>query len=214
MDPYKVLGVSQSATDDEVKSAYRSLAKKYHPDSYANNPLADLAAEKMKEINQAYEQVTKMRSGGGSGGGYSSGNYGSHSASQSYGDGYSSSSFKNIRDMLNAGRTTEAQAALDAVPSSGRIAEWHYLKGMVLYKVGWVNESYLEFQNAVQMDSGNGEYREALERLKDQMNGGYQRNNPYGGYGGGGMQGSQCNSCDLCAGMACADCLCSGLGGC
>jgi molecular chaperone DnaJ len=208
MDPYKVLGVSPSATDSEVKSAYRTLAKKYHPDAYANNPLADLAAEKMKEINQAYDQITKMRSGGGGSNGYDN-----YANSQSYAAGYGTSNFKSIRDMLNAGRTSEAQSALDAVPTSERDAEWHFLKGCVLYKVGWVNEAYLEFQNAVQMDGGNSEYREALERLKSQMNGGYNRTNPYGGYGGG-MQTSGCNSCDLCASLACADCLCSGFGGC
>lgn len=214
MDPYKVLGVSPNATDDEVKTAYRELAKKYHPDAYANNPLADLATEKMKEINQAYDQINKMRSGGG-GGGYSGG-YDNYSGSQSYTAGYSNSSFKNVRDLLNAGRTKEAKSVLDAVPASGRSAEWHYLEGMTLYKVGWINESYLEFQNAVQMDSGNGEYREALERIKNQMNGGYNSNNPYGGYGygGGGMQQAGCNGCDLCTGLACADCLCSGMGGC
>ena len=58
-DPYKVLGVSRGATDDEIKKAYRKLAKQYHPDNYANNPLADLASEKMKEINIAYEYFKK-----------------------------------------------------------------------------------------------------------------------------------------------------------
>ena len=54
-DPYTVLGVSPSATDEAVKKAYRELARKYHPDNYQNNPLADLAEEKMKEINEAYD---------------------------------------------------------------------------------------------------------------------------------------------------------------
>ena len=57
-DPYKVLGVSPNATDDEVKDAYRRLARKYHPDNYVNNPLSDLATEKMKEINEAYEVLS------------------------------------------------------------------------------------------------------------------------------------------------------------
>ena len=64
-DPYKVLGVSRTATDDEIKKAYRELARKYHPDNYQDNPLADLAEEKMKEINEAYDAINKMRSGGG-----------------------------------------------------------------------------------------------------------------------------------------------------
>ena len=66
-DPYKVLGVSPSATDDEVKDAYRKLAKKYHPDQYADSPLKDLADEKMKEINEAYDAITAQRKGGGAG---------------------------------------------------------------------------------------------------------------------------------------------------
>ena len=60
-DPYKVLNVSPSASDEEVKKAYRDLARKYHPDNYHDNPLADLAQEKMKEINEAYEEIQNQR---------------------------------------------------------------------------------------------------------------------------------------------------------
>lgn len=62
-DPYTVLGVSSNASDQEIKKAYRELARKYHPDNYVDNPLADLAEEKMKEINEAYEAIQKQRSG-------------------------------------------------------------------------------------------------------------------------------------------------------
>ena len=60
-DPYKVLGVDKNATDEEIKSAYRELAKKFHPDNYVGSPLADLAGEKMKEINDAYDKINRLR---------------------------------------------------------------------------------------------------------------------------------------------------------
>ena len=78
-DPYKVLGVSSNATDEEIKKAYRELVRKYHPDKYRDSDLADLAGEKMKEINAAYEEIQKERSGRG-GGNAQNGTYGGYRA--------------------------------------------------------------------------------------------------------------------------------------
>ena len=60
-NPYEVLGISPSATDDEVKKAYREMSRKYHPDSYTNNPLSDLAEEKFKEVQEAYDNSRDIR---------------------------------------------------------------------------------------------------------------------------------------------------------
>ncbi|HAL73745.1 MAG TPA: molecular chaperone DnaJ [Clostridiales bacterium] len=56
--PYEVLGVKPGATPDEIKKAYRTMVKKYHPDNYKDHPLENLAKEKMQEINEAYDQLT------------------------------------------------------------------------------------------------------------------------------------------------------------
>jgi molecular chaperone DnaJ len=199
-DPYKILGVSQNATDDEVKTAYRELAKKYHPDNYTDNPLADLAMEKMKEINEAYDQVEKMRQGGGNrqGSSYQSSN------------GYSNSSFKSIRDLISAGRLAEAQTILENTPTSERVAEWYFLRGSIFYKNGWTNEAFNHFQTAYNMEPANSEYREAFTRTQGQMNG--QGFGGFNGYNRGNQQG--CNGCDMCTGLMCADCLCNSCGGC
>ncbi|HOJ12845.1 MAG TPA: DnaJ domain-containing protein, partial [Clostridiales bacterium] len=62
MNPYEVLGVKEGANDEEIKRAYRELVKKYHPDQYRDNPLAKLAEEKLREVNEAYEYLMKQSS--------------------------------------------------------------------------------------------------------------------------------------------------------
>ena len=90
MDPYKVLGISSDATDEEVKKAYRELSRKYHPDANANNPLKDLAEEKFKEVQAAYSQIMDMRAKGyatndsQTSGGYSAGYQGQGYQGQGY----------------------------------------------------------------------------------------------------------------------------------
>ena len=181
-DPYQVLGVSPSATDEQIKNAYRELARKYHPDNYVNNPLADLAQEKMKEINEAYDQIQRQRkqqqqsySGQASANrGYSNAGY----SRQSY-SGQGRSQFADIRQLLNSNRLSEAEELLEGIPQQRRDAEWYYLRGRVFYVHGWLDQAYSYYTRAVQMNPGNAEYQTALNQLMWQRNTG----RPSGGYG-------------------------------
>ena len=197
-DPYSVLGVSPSASDDEIKKAYRDLARKYHPDNYQDNPLADLAQEKMKAINEAYDAITKARSGGGQTGysdqgGYQS--YGSQSSYQSYDSGYAET-YQRIRQAINTGNLTLADQLLASIPT--REAEWYFLSGAVAYRRGWMDEAQRNYQMAASMEPGNAEYRQAMQLVR---------------YGGGGIYrqtGYQngCDGCDICTALMCLNCLC------
>lgn len=193
-DPYSVLGVSPSASDDEVKKAYRELARKYHPDNYQNNPLADLAEEKMKEINEAYDVITKQRSGGGGQtGGYGSGfqgGYQQHSRSQN-------PSYARVRNLINGGDLGTAERLLSEVPQKD--GEWYFLSGSIAYRKGWLDEAMQNYTMACQMDPSNPEYRQALAMMRQ----GGQAYRPYG-YSGG-MDGMDC-----CTSMLCLNCLCGG----
>jgi curved DNA-binding protein CbpA len=203
-DPYKVLGVSPNASDDEIKSAYREMARKYHPDNYADNPLSDLASEKMKEINEAYDQVTASRRGGGGGNG-------GYSYQQGYSGGQGASQFADIRRLINARRVTEAEELLDGIPQPMRDAEWFFLKGSVQYTRGWLDDAFANFTRANQMNPGNPEYQAALNQLQWQRRTGRAANT---GYRTGGMQGTGgCSMCDVCSTLYCADCCCECMGG-
>ena len=199
-DPYSVLGVSPSASDEEVKKAYRELARKYHPDNYQNNPLADLAEEKMKEINEAYDQITKQRAGGGSSGSYG-GSYQS-SYQSSYQGGYSSASsnqtYAQIRGMINAGDLAGAERLLYDVPQKD--GEWYFLSGSIAYRKGWMDEAMQNYARAVQLEPNNLEYRRALAVMQQGNMGGYRT----AGYSSG------TDAMDCCTTMMCLNCLCSG----
>ena len=158
-DPYQVLGVPSTATDEEVKKAYRDLARKYHPDNYHDNPLADLAQERMKEINEAYEAVQSQRKAARAGG--YSGGYGGYQAG--YQTGYQSggSRYQRIRMAISQGNLNLAEELLNAMTDHD--AEWSFLKGAICYRRGWLDEARRYYQNAVNMDPDNQEYQRALD---------------------------------------------------
>lgn len=195
-DPYEVLGVSKNATDDQIKDAYRELARKYHPDNYTDNPLSDLASEKMKEINEAYDAIVNERRNGSS----------KKSGGNNYNNQYGTTNFPEVRNLINQGRLEQAQEILDGVPPQSRDAEWYFLNGTVLYRRGWFDQAYTSFATAVRMNPNNLEYRNAMNAAQRQSG---QQYNPYRSYGSSGG----CNGCDVCQGLICADCCCECMGG-
>lgn len=222
-DPYKVLGISPSATDDEVREAYRKLSMELHPDLHQASPLADIAEEKMKDLNNAFDEVMNLRRGGVSGDtGYGGGGSFSQSQSQSYGgQSYGSSQsagdegdnpYMQVRRMIRSGQVTAADSVLER-PNLDRNGEWHFLKGSICYGRGWLNEAYGYFSKAVEMEPSNMEYNATLNQMNRARSGQMNGNPNPGPYRQGGAPMMGCSFCDMCQGMICADCCCECMGG-
>jgi len=200
-NPYEVLGLKPGATQEEIKTAYRELAKKYHPDRYQDNPLNDLAEEKMREINEAYETLIagakgpKNRGGGtqygpGSSRGYNGGpayGGGGYNTYGAGGDGYSGEStyasdgseeFRNIRRSIDRGDLRDAEVRLGRMGARG--AEWYYLFGVLNIRRGWYNEGLQGLQTAVSMEPQNFEYRNTLNSVISQTQNYYASSSRYG----------------------------------
>lgn len=196
MDPYKVLGVTPQTSDDDVKRAYRELARKYHPDNYVNNPLADLAEARMKEINEAYDMIMNARNASKSGSGASQ-------SQQNYQNRQSGTGiYAQIRNAITSGNLAMAEELLMRSPT--RDAEWYFLMGTVYFRKGWYDEAQRCYTQACSMEPNNFEYRNALNNLNMGAN--------YGGY----RPMNSANACDCCAQLLCFSCLlncCCG-GGC
>lgn len=201
-NPYEVLGIREGAGPDEIKRAYKELVKKYHPDQYSNNPLSDLAEEKLKEINQAYDYLMKQQQTESQ----------TYARSQQNGyNGYSGGgdtsrgSYDQVRSLINMGNIKAAEDILERI--SNRDAEWYYLAGLIFMRKGWYNEAYTNFSTAVSMDPANYEYREALNRInytnRQYQSTAYDRR----GYNNGP------DLCTMCQCLWCSDCCCESMGG-
>lgn len=198
-DPYSVLGVSKDSTDEQLKNAYREKARKYQENDYSNGPLSDIAAKKMQELDDAYDQIIAERRTGG----YSSSN---QSGSTYSNNSYTPPTYTDIREKIRRNELGAAQDLLNGIPEVSRIAEWYYLQGMIQQKKGWANAAYENYERAYHMDTSNPEYARAYNAMNNQRNGGYRTT-------GNRQSDSDCGFCNICQGLICADCCCECMGG-
>lgn len=200
-NPYKVLGVNESATNEEIRAAYLSLVKKYHPDKYTDPDMKQLANEKLKEINEAYDQLTK-NPGKTASSGYSGAAYGAGGHGGSY-SGPEADRFVRARSLINAGNLEGAKTILDSIQT--RNAEWYYLYGIIYLRQGWYDKAREFLGRAYRTEPGNAEYAQAYNTLRYTGNP-YSRPRQSTSYG-------NCSACDICSGLMCADCCCECMGG-
>ena len=202
MNPYEVLGLKPGASQEEIKKAYRNLIKQYHPDQYGDNPLKNLAEEKMREINKAYDMLTK-NNGNSYNNSYSNSN--NNTSNNSYSN-YSNDSYSlsEIRRLILSRNFNEAERRLNSIQN--RNAEWNFLYGLVLTNKGWFDAGLNHIQTAVNMDPNNFEYRQTLNSL-------HQRTSAYSGNYYRTTGGSSANACDCCMNLWCLDTMCECMGG-
>ncbi|WP_163191666.1 J domain-containing protein [Clostridium thermarum] len=210
-NPYEILGIREGASREEIKKAYRELAKKYHPDQYGTNPLKDLAEEKMREINEAYEYLMKNTSDNYSGTSYSTKNDqsrreyngSSYNAGNNYNTSYSEpAAYSSIRADIQRGNLRSAEAALASIINKD--AEWYFLMGMLHMKKGWYDSARNYLSTAYNLNPSNPEYQDAYNSMNRRNNN--YRNNYYG-------RGRRDDECDFCLKLWCADTLCECAGG-
>ncbi len=205
-NPYEVLGIKEGTNVEGIKKAYKELVKKYHPDQYQDNPLSDLAEEKLKEINQAYDYLIKKAQSGNGGSGY--GNGYSRQEEPQYRNGQADSDrsyYDQARSYINMGNVAAAEQLLNGISFRG--GEWYFLKGLIFMRRGWYNEAVTNLRTAVDMEPSNYEFRDALNRV---MNANRQYQSTVfdrRGYSTGP------DTCSMCQCMICSDCCCEMMGG-
>lgn len=196
-NPYEILGISPNATDEEIKKAYHQLSKKYHPDSYVNNPLSDLAEEKFKEIKEAYKQIQQQRNNAGSD--TNDTNY-NHTQDNTNADEIA---LNQVVAYLNTKQYKIALSMLDQI--SGRPARWFYYAAIANAGLGNNIVALEQAKRAVSIEPSNQEYTNYLNQIQFQTQR-YQtasHNNNRENYG----------MADCCCDLWCADTCCECMGG-
>ena len=222
-DPYQVLGVSRDASTEEIKKAYRTLSRKYHPDANINNPNKAEAEEKFKQVQQAYKQIMEEKENGtssyssqgsyggsygsgGYGGSYGNGGYGGNYGGYNYGSSTEDAELRAAANYLNNMRYQETMRVLNNI--SRHNAQWYYLHAIANAGLGNNISAVQDAQTAVNMEPDNMQYRQLLSQLQ----GGGQWYTDMGqGYGyerAGGDMGKWC--CECLAINAMCNCCCYG----
>ncbi|MBQ0000245.1 MAG: DnaJ domain-containing protein [Clostridiales bacterium] len=193
MDPYKILGITRDATDDEVKKAYRALSRKYHPDANINNPNKDAAEEMFKRVQQAYEQIMKEReygssySGGSDYTGYGSqGGYGGFGGFGGFGGNpepeYQDEEALRRQAASNFIQNMHFQDALNLLSSLHiRNAQWYYLSARANMGLGNNVNALSDIREAVRMEPDNMQYRMTLQNMENGGSWYQEQQMPFGG---------------------------------
>jgi molecular chaperone DnaJ len=184
-DPYKVLGVSSNASNDEIKAAYRRLVKQYHPDL---NPGNDEAAEKMKEINAAYDRIKNPQKSAGTAGNTQHQGYqgyqddqGDRSTSGDYDDpfgfggywqryedtGQTAAEFSAAEHFIRANQFQSALHVLSAVNDGKRNGRWYYLSALANYGAGNSILASDHIRHSIRLEPNNIEYLQALNMMQN-----------------------------------------------
>lgn len=197
-DPYKILGIDRSASDDEVKKAYRSMSRKYHPDANVNAPNPKEIEERFKEIQQAYHQIMEEREHG-----YSSSSFGGYSYQyqQRYGGAYDNEDMTRMQAAANYINSHHYQEALNVLSSiKDKNAQWFFFSAVAHAGTG-NNVTALDYaKKASTMDPGNIEYRQLVQQLESGGTWYQGMGNPFG---------SPFASNDLCTKLCMANLLCN-----
>ncbi len=199
-DPYKVLGVSPDASDEEIKKAYRRLAKQYHPD---RNPGDAEAAKKMQEVNAAYEQIKNPEK--------AQQNQGTYNPYGQWGGGYNAYGQQgrpSYAQILNAAYQyimfRQYYQALQILQSTTeRTARWYYLSALANRGVGNQVTAMEHIRRAVSMEPDNQEYLQTLERMEKGGEEYRRHTESYRGFSFGGSPFASLCLCYLCQCFCC-----------
>jgi len=187
-DPYEILGLSRNASIEEIKARYRELVKKYHPDKHQGNPLADLAEERFKEIQQAYDDIINNKT--------DSQNYQSNYSNSSY---TYNTNYETIISLIQNGRYGLANQKLDQLNEKNS-GIWNYLKSVVSANLGDLQVAVNYINIAISIEPNNTNFQKFRQQLYTYSS------QPYYSQSRDTSSGS-CLDCLTC--LCCFNCLCN-----
>lgn len=195
---YEVLGLKKTASDEEIKKTYSNLIRKYDPNNYDKAELKKHAKEKTKQIIEAFDNIMNFKRAE------------KIQNNEKETEKDENDVFLKIEDLIENNFLQQAEEELINIPQEKRTARWYFLKGVVLYRKGWLLEASNFFAIAVKLEPSNEEYKKALERATWQKNGGFSNpqsrdfNNPYPT-----NTPTNCTVCDICGTIMCLDMCCN-----
>jgi molecular chaperone DnaJ len=204
LDPYSVLGVSRDTSMDEIKKAYRTLSRKYHPDANINNPNKEQAEEMFKQVQQAYDQIVKERERGTSQDSWYGGFGGTGSAYQTQ-DDQRSMEMRAAANYINASHYQEAMNVLNGMTEKN--GEWYYYHAIANAGMGNTANAMEDARKAIELEPSNMQYQRLYQQLQS---GGQWYQTTGSGYGYQRPADSMGNCCCQCLfmNMCCPGCCC------